>query len=111
MKRREVLEWLSLTPAYLPFWMASGALIAMYLIRHYVFDIVLASIALLAAMIGIVFASRPDPELSQRTAKARSWSVVFFLLLVMAAVAFHFLRWVELENRWNKTFEQPTKKK
>lgn len=93
MKRRELLEWLSLTRADLPGWLALLCVAAMYYFRSFALDLVLTALAVSLAMLSFHLGRQPDPELSRANNLAKKWLYPIFLVIVILAIVFHFAIW------------------
>lgn len=89
-RKAEMREWLGMSPADLLVYGAIAASAGMYFVRHPVWDIGLAVIALALAIVSCPIGMRTNPNLSEFTNAIRLVSYIPFLLLVVVWVVVHY---------------------
>lgn len=102
MKKRELTEWLGLTYADMLTYLALGAAIAMFFIRHAGLDVLLAVTAITLSVISCIVGMKRDPQVSNFTNIMKRTGYPFALVIIALIIAFHYTFGVVLNS-----FESP----
>jgi len=98
VKKRELTEWLGLTYADMLTYLALGAAIAMFFIRHAGLDVLLAVTAITLSVISCAVGMKRDPQVSDFTNIMKRVGYPFVLVIIAILVAFHYIFWVAFNN-------------
>jgi hypothetical protein len=91
VKRREILEWLSLAPADIPCWLAVAALLWMWFAGSLLLAIILAVVAILLSLGACYFGMRSRDEFGEVTNMAKLTIYPLFAVAILIAVCVLFV--------------------
>ena len=92
-RKHEILEWLSLTAADLPVWLAGAAVVGMWFAKDPRLDWVLAAVALALSVIACFFGMKHDARVSLATNIAKKVVYPICVLMIVLVTYLNFSIW------------------